>query len=286
MSRFVYLARPIDQAASSPKLANLTVAVFEALRDAGFGVYRPHWAFAVPKEMEPGSEIEAINRAALRECCALLAILPAGTPTIGVPMEIEQARQAGKPVAVLTDLTSAAWSLRQPGVQTFGLDAYGIRHAAKWLAAQRYARAESRDPLPFAPTGDGGQLPTRAYPDDAGLDLAVSAETLIPSGQFRDVPCSVAVQMESHHWGLVIGRSSTLRKRGLMVNPGIIDPGYRGELYAGCFNLGREPVALKVGERVAQLILMRNETQAVLPVWVEALAASDRGTAGFGSSGV
>lgn len=131
----------------------------------------------------------------------------------------------------------------------------------------------------------GAFLPTRAHPDDAGFDLYASATVTVWPASFVDVHCGVAVEMPKGAWGLLQGRSSTLRKRGLLVNPGIIDPGYRGELFAGVWNLGREPVEVNIGERLAQLILLSNLTEGVDVEWASTLTEHPRGLRGFGSSG-
>jgi dUTP pyrophosphatase len=129
-------------------------------------------------------------------------------------------------------------------------------------------------------------LPTKAYGDDAGFDLYVSEATIIPAGQFCDVPSGVAAQIPARCWGLITGRSSTLRKRGLLVYQGVIDPGYRGELFTGIQNVGAASQAVEVGERLAQLLLFHNASLDVqTPTWVTELDPHERGSNGFGSSG-
>jgi dUTP pyrophosphatase len=132
--------------------------------------------------------------------------------------------------------------------------------------------------------------PSKAHMDDAGFDLYVSEDTWVPPGRFRDIPTNVRMILPRGHWGLLTGRSSTLRKRGLMVNPGVIDTGYRGELYAGVFNLTDQTVVIRRGDRIAQFILTTNPTERT-----QLMTAPDslfdtlghaRGTAGFGSSGL
>lgn len=125
---------------------------------------------------------------------------------------------------------------------------------------------------------------TRAHVGDAGLDLYCSEDVTILPGRFEDIPVGVSVELPGGFWGLLTGRSSTLRKRGLMVAQGVIDQGYRGPLFTGVWNLTAEPVRVSRGERLAQLILV--------PLWeggVESvlfLSGSSRGSAGFGSSGL
>ena len=126
---------------------------------------------------------------------------------------------------------------------------------------------------------------SRGYQDDAGIDLHACQGIRIPSMQFKDVPIGVAVQMPEEAWGMIVGRSSALRHRGIFVVQGIIDPGYRGELFAGCFNLSPRVVDIGPGDRVAQLILFANETRHHEVVWADELAPAERGLAGFGSTG-
>lgn len=126
---------------------------------------------------------------------------------------------------------------------------------------------------------------TRGYEDDAGLDLRASEEVVIPSGQFRDVPSGIAVQLPEETWAMIFGRSSSIRRRGVSVYPGIIDPGWRGELFAGCLNLGSQVAIIRPGERIAQLLLFTNETRHHEVVWCDELVPTARGLAGFGSTG-
>jgi dUTP pyrophosphatase len=157
-------------------------------------------------------------------------------------------------------------------------------------------RAETTTPVPAPPTSNQQPLPfkldrpellpTRAYHDDAGFDLIVAVQTTIFAGQFADIPCGAAVQLPSGVWGLIIGRSSTLRKHRLMVNPGVIDTGWRGQLFAGVWNMGTETFVAPVGMRLAQLIPLGNLAAGLVPTEVDELTESERGTNGFGSSGI
>lgn len=128
------------------------------------------------------------------------------------------------------------------------------------------------------------QWPARAYAGDAGWDLYVSEKVVIQPGAFADVPCGVACALPHGTWGLLTGRSSTLRSRGLLVHQGVIDEGYRGPLYAGVFNLGRHVALVEAGSRLAQLIVVPMHVHHAR--MVNDLRPGTRGTAGFGSSGV
>src|SRR3972149_12063571 len=122
---------------------------------------------------------------------------------------------------------------------------------------------------------------------DCGLDLYVSQTTVIEPGTMRNVPTGVRVLLPGNEWGLMVGRSSTIRKRGLLIIPGIIDTGYRGLLYSAAWNLSPRTVTVKRGERIAQLIPLPNLTPLLKlqPVGKEEMVESERGEKGFGSTG-
>lgn len=127
-------------------------------------------------------------------------------------------------------------------------------------------------------------LPEFAYPDDAGMDLTIIRGGIIEPHTGRDLPTGIRVQLPPNVWARITGRSSTLRKRGLLINEGIIDGGYRGELFVYCYNPNGTPIPVESGARLAQLILgpiLRPEI-----VEVDTLAPSARGENGFGSSGL
>lgn len=133
--------------------------------------------------------------------------------------------------------------------------------------------------------GENGQMPTRAHDGDAGYDLYVSQRTRVGAAEFVDVPCDLALALPDNTWGLVIGRSSALRTLGLMVNQGVIDAGYRGPMFAGCFNLRPLEHWLEAGQRVAQIIPIPLTAATLKLQRVAQLRPGDRGTNGFGSTG-
>jgi dUTP pyrophosphatase len=128
-------------------------------------------------------------------------------------------------------------------------------------------------------------LPSYAHPGDAGLDLAAAAEVELPPGARAAVPTGIAVAIPAGWVGLVHPRSGLARRHGVTVTnaPGTIDAGYRGEVQVLLINLGREPVILRRGDRIAQLLLQRVGTAQV--VEVDELDDTSRGAGGFGSTG-
>jgi dUTP pyrophosphatase len=84
----------------------------------------------------------------------------------------------------------------------------------------------------------------------------------------------------------VLPRSGLAARHGISVvnAPGLIDAGYRGEIRVLLLNTDRrQRFAIAPGDRIAQLVLVRVEAPEV--VEVDALAVSERGPGGFGSSG-
>lgn len=129
------------------------------------------------------------------------------------------------------------------------------------------------------------QLPRQAHPGDAGADLcSVETVTLLP-GERKDVGTGLALAIPPGYAGFVQPRSGLALKHGIMVvnSPGLIDAGYRGEVRVLLYNSGTEPVAIRVGERIAQLVVQAVEEPDF--VAVTELPETVRGEGGFGSSG-
>jgi dUTP diphosphatase len=129
-------------------------------------------------------------------------------------------------------------------------------------------------------------LPKRAYPGDAGLDLVACDRVVIAPGARAVVPTGLAVAIPAGHAGLVTPRSGLAVRHGLgMVNaPGLIDSGYRGELRVVLLNTDHEATfTVEPGMRIAQLVIV--PVPELTLTEVEELPESERGVAGFGSSG-
>lgn len=128
--------------------------------------------------------------------------------------------------------------------------------------------------------------PSYAHPGDAGADLVTTVDLTLEPGERVLVPTGVALALPDGYVGLVHPRSGLAARSGLsIVNaPGTIDAGYRGEIKVCLINLDpREPVVLRRGDRIAQLVVQRFER--AMFVEVEALPESVRGAGGYGSTG-
>lgn len=141
--------------------------------------------------------------------------------------------------------------------------------------------------LPVRLLAEGARLPTRAHPGDAGLDLRACESLTLAPGARGSVATGIAIELPAGHAGLVLPRSGLAARHGIaLVNaPGLIDAGYRGEIRVLLWNTDRAAsFEVNAGDRIAQLLVV--PFAGLEPVAAEALAASERGDGGFGSSGV
>ena len=131
------------------------------------------------------------------------------------------------------------------------------------------------------------ELPSYAYQGDAGLDLRSNEDVVLAPFERRLIPTGLAIAIPDGYAGFVQPRSGIALKQGLsMANtPGLIDAHYRGELKICAVNLDPEhEIVIKRGERIAQLVIQ--QVPIVNLIEVDKLDETDRGTGGFGSSGV
>jgi dUTP pyrophosphatase len=131
-------------------------------------------------------------------------------------------------------------------------------------------------------------LPAYARPGDAGADLVAREGAVLPAGGGRAlVPTGIALAIPEGWAGFVQPRSGLALRHGVtcLNTPGLIDAGYRDELRVLLVNT--DPVAdyeVRRGDRIAQLVIQRVEHADFAPV--DALDESERGTGGFGHTGM
>ncbi|CAA9368334.1 MAG: Deoxyuridine 5'-triphosphate nucleotidohydrolase [uncultured Nocardioidaceae bacterium] len=129
-------------------------------------------------------------------------------------------------------------------------------------------------------------LPSYAHPGDAGADLSTTVDVRLEPGERALVPTGIGIAMPEGFVALVHPRSGLAARCGIsIVNaPGTVDAGYRGEVKVMLINLDpREPVVLRRGDRIAQLVVQQVERARF--VEVDELPASVRGAGGHGSTG-
>ena len=141
----------------------------------------------------------------------------------------------------------------------------------------RFVRLPSNPDLP---------LPARATTHAAGYDVrSAEPDFELRSGEIRLVGTGLVMELPDGVECQVRPRSGLALEHGVTLpnSPGTIDPDYRGELRIIMQNLGPEPVTLRRGDRIAQLVFARFESPDIQEV--KELSDSQRGTGGFGSTG-
>lgn len=131
-------------------------------------------------------------------------------------------------------------------------------------------------------------LPQYATPLSAGMDLRANIDTpitlqplqrcLVPTGLFMALPSGYEAQVRP--------RSGLAVKHGITVlnSPGTIDADYRGEVCVILVNLSNDAFTINDGERIAQMVIAHHEQPTLIEV--STLDETERGTGGFGHSGV
>lgn len=120
--------------------------------------------------------------------------------------------------------------------------------------------------------------------DQSYINYIKHGNIIINPGERHLVPTDIRIEIPEGYWASIEARSST-SKRSLIVPKGVIDEGYRGELFAQIINVGKEAVAINHGDRLIQLIMHERVIKDFDVVEVDELSQSERGESGFGSSG-
>lgn len=128
-------------------------------------------------------------------------------------------------------------------------------------------------------------LPRFARPGDACLDIFSSEDKELQPGQTVMVGTGLAMTAGPGYEILVRPRSG-YASRGVIVtnSPGTVDANYRGEVKVLLLNTTTNPINIKAGDRVAQIAI--REVPPTEVVQVESLDTTERGEAGFGSTGL
>ena len=132
---------------------------------------------------------------------------------------------------------------------------------------------------------DAGYVPAYAHEGDAGLDLRAVEDVTVPAAWTAMVRTGLHVEVPDGCVGLVFPRSGLGSKGITLKNAvGVVDSGYRGEVLAAVWNTTLEDFNIHKGDRICQMVVM-----PYMPCEVEVsdvLSDSERGTDGYGSTGV
>jgi dUTP pyrophosphatase len=129
-------------------------------------------------------------------------------------------------------------------------------------------------------------MPTIGNPGDAGYDLRSADNAIVQARSRHTVNTGVSIALPAGYVALVHPRSGLAAKHGITVlnAPGTVDAGYRGQMLITLVNHSDEDFEISRGDRIAQMLFQKFESARF--VHVTELPGSQRGSAGFGSTGV
>lgn len=139
--------------------------------------------------------------------------------------------------------------------------------------------------IDFTKLSVDAEVPVKKSDDDAGYDLKSAIDYSLYPGEIKIIPTDISIALPKGTFGMVVSRSG-LASKGIVVNnsPGILDCNYRGNCGVILRNQTDDIFNISKGDRIAQLLVMPyfnvewNE--------VSELSETERGTGGFGSTGI
>ena len=142
---------------------------------------------------------------------------------------------------------------------------------------------EKNTVLRFAKLSTNAYAPTKGSAKAAGYDIKSAYDYLIAAHEKEIIKTDIQIELPPGCYGRIAPRSGLAAKYAIDIGAGVIDEDYRGNIGVIMFNHGCTPFEVKKGDRIAQLICER----IFYPELEEAetLTESERGSAGFGSTG-
>lgn len=129
---------------------------------------------------------------------------------------------------------------------------------------------------------EGAILPTRAHPNDAGLDIYAPERKVIWGNTHTVIDTGVHIQIPEGYVGMITSKSGLMRDHSITCR-GTIDSGYTGSIKAVLFNHSGATYIVEKGQKITQLVIVPIITPE--PVEVDSLEETERGCNGFGSTG-
>lgn len=127
------------------------------------------------------------------------------------------------------------------------------------------------------------KIPTRGSPYSAGYDLYSAQEALVPKNGSKLIDIGVAIGLNYGTYGRIAPRSGLATKYMLSVGAGVVDCDYTGPLKVLLFNHSSQDYHVRIGDRIAQLIITKIEMSNI--ELVDNLTQTLRSSNGFGSTG-
>jgi dUTP pyrophosphatase len=143
-----------------------------------------------------------------------------------------------------------------------------------------------------------GKLPNKVRQSDAGFDVFATEDIILYPGQVKKHPLNIRLKLPKGSWAEITTKSG-LGSKGQLVYAGVIDEEYRGIVHVIMTNVNiidcldeqgiplmrTEPIVIKKGEKVAQMIMSPYNSQFFIEEVQELDMNTSRGEGGFGSSG-
>jgi len=129
----------------------------------------------------------------------------------------------------------------------------------------------------------GPHKPTQSTDGSAGFDLRTYDEDTIYPGFSYHFKTGLHIAIPHGYVGIIKSRSGLSFNSSMETGAGVIDSDYRGEVKIKLYNHGNRPVQIHVGDRIAQLLIIKHESPEF--VLVDELPDTSRGINGFGSTG-
>ena len=126
--------------------------------------------------------------------------------------------------------------------------------------------------------------PKKATARSAGYDLFVAEDNTLFPRCVTPVTMKIEMEIPSDYFEEIYPRSSFVRKYFVSCNVGITDSDFRGTVLILMTNNSMEPLVTKVGQRIAQIVF--HKKQEVVFKKVDCLSSTERGSGGFGSTGI
>jgi len=135
----------------------------------------------------------------------------------------------------------------------------------------------------FKKINDKATTPTFGSKHSAAMDFYSCQDVELQPGDYTLVETGIVVEIPEGYWGNIRDRSGLAAKHAIHTLAGVIDSDYRGEIKIVLINLSKETYNIKIGDRIAQMIISKHESPMLEEV--SELEDTDRGEGSFGSTG-
>ncbi|ACD03511.1 dUTPase [Musca domestica salivary gland hypertrophy virus] len=138
----------------------------------------------------------------------------------------------------------------------------------------------------FVCTSRNAIPPKRCTAKSAGYDLHSAVAVVVAPRSHQHIATDICLRLPTGTYGRIAARSGLAFRHAIDVGAGIIDEDYRGPIGVILFNHSDVPFVVNIGDRIAQLIIQTYLSTATFRQVDSLDDETERGTAGFGSTGV